>query len=621
MKRKSVVALSLLLAMVIMLAGCNYVSRPVGAGNNAQDTSSMLSALMKQPTKTVIEQSTVIEVEKPVDTTPPSSDGDVNDTPTEEAPASPFEVTEDVFTKIEQLLQKVSDKIVDATSATGVSDDLMRGRTVHVYTPYDISGKDDAMMKAVASKLNMTVVINKVGKTGAAYSAQMKKVVLSDAKADLMFVDQNIWGDIQYYTQPLSSFVNFELGDKLGTFHSGMSGNFSISDAFYASEQTTCDYYVAAGIGAPYLLAYNKDNLVTTGKLESFTDENGVAYSEVVLADPVKMYNDGTWGLKAMQQMLINSTVNKCVGLATVKDIKSNSAWWFGCDNVPGFKLDLYTKAAEPSTADDYVSIGGQSRFTLDTIQELYWTNMGANDMKVASFITAEEKDKAITKLFNTYIGTDAANQYAMLGIEASDLADVFNKAGSANWDFVGYPYGTATENLLRTTVPNEEGVYLAPNGEDEIKTYSAGWASGFAVLDRCANPAIALRFAEDYTVAWQENYESSFMNLLSDAQKARYEEMKNNMGVTFYTSMMSHVSEMNSAYPGASSKVSSAALNASAEFVATPELFTQPIYNKDVAISSYNPSVATKWSDFVTTARSDGMAGSYELARVMFNF
>ena len=640
MKRKSLVAAVLLLVMVIALTGCNYVSRPVGAGNNAQDNSSMLGVLMQQPTLTITEESITNEVQKPPvvvtppATTPPATTPPVTEPPTdtpteppaeppaEETPSSPFQTTEDVFTKIEELLQQVSDKMVDADTATGVSDDLMKGRTVYVFTPYDISGQDSTMMKAVANELNMTVVVNNLGKTGALYSAEVKKVALSDAKADIMFVDQNIWGDIQYFTQPLTSFVNFELGDKLGSFHSSMSANYSISDAHFASEQQSCDYYVAAGIGAPYVLAYNKGNLVTKGKLAAQEDTvNMVNYKEVALADPVKMYNDGTWGLKAMQQMLINSTFNNQVGLATLKNVKANTGWWFGCDNVPGFKLNMYSKAATLSTLEDYDSVAGYSRFTLDTIQELYWTNTGANGMNVAAFVEEQDKDLAITKLFNTYIGTDAAGQYAMLGAEAHDLADIAAAAGNNKWDFVGYPYGTIAENLIRSSEPDENGDYLYANGEDVLKTHSAGWASGFAVLERCANPAIALRFAEDYTVAWQENYESSFMDLLTKEQQARYEEMKINMGVTFYTSMMSHVSESALAFPGASSKISSAALSASAEFAATPELFTQLIYNKPVSVGAYKANTIEKWSDFFTIERADGMAGSYELARVLFNY
>ena len=84
---------------------------------------------------------------------------------------------------------------------------------------------------------------------------------------------------------------------------------------------------------------------------------------------------------------------------------------------------------------------------------------------------------------------------------------------------------------------------------------------------------------------------------------------------------MISHVAEAPLAFPGASSKVASDALSASTEFAATPELFTQLIYNKEVGVGPYNPKLSGKWSDFFTTARADGMAGSYQLARVMFNY
>ncbi len=623
MKRKSIAAVAMLLVLAFLLVGCNYVSRPIGAGNHASDTSSQLSVLLKQPTKTIVETTieNITEIPKEPET-PPAVEPEP-EPPTETQPGSPFELTTDVFSKIEELLKQVSDKLVDTTSATGVSDELMKGRTVYVYTPYDISGNDDAMMKSVANKLNMTVIVTNLNKTGAAYSAQMKKIAMSDTKADLMFVDQNTWGDIQYYTQPITSFVNFEIGDKLGSFYGAMSSNYSISDAYYESEQNVCDYYVASGIGAPYLLAYNRDNLVTKGTLEQYEDAATMqTYAAVELQDPVKMYNSNTWGLKAMQQMLINSTVGQTVGLATVKDLDANAGWWFGSDNVPAFKLNVYSKAALPSAEDDYYSVAGMSRFTLDTIQELFWTNTGANKLKVAEYIDVAEKEKAISKLFNNYIGTDRASKYAMLGIEAEDLATVFASADGANWDFVGYPYGTATENQVRTGTPDENGNYMVGmEGQDVLKLPSAGWASGFAVLDRCATPAIALRFAEDYTIAWQEAYESSFAKLLSKDQAERYDNMKKNMGVTFYTSMISHTAEMDAAHPGAFSKVSSAALAASLEFKSTPELFTQAMYDKNMAVGTYDPNTHTSWSRFITTLKADGMAGSYEIARVMFNY
>lgn len=622
MKRKSVVAILLLIIMVFAFAGCNYVSRPTGIGNVATDTSANLEALLQQPTKTTIkqDQQVIDNTQKPVD------NGNTPTTPEpepepEKKSDSPFSNTSaDVFDKIQALLKKVKSDLKDATSATGVSDSLMAGRTIYVYTPYDVSGKDDEMMKAVAGKLNMTVVVNNLGTTGVDYSVKMKKIYTSGIKADLMFVDQNIWGDIQYYTQPITSFVNFEIGDKLKTFRSSMSQNYTISDSFYKSEQNLCDYYVAAGIGAPYLLAYNKANLKSSGTLAQTTDDNGIDYKAVTLADPATMFKDHTWGLKAMQQMLLQSTVDRCVGLATVKDFQSNTGWWFGSDNVAGFKLNAYSKAAELSSEYDRYSVAGSSVQTLDTIQELYWTTKGSNDMAVASFISDTEKEKAVTKLFNTYRGSDAVGQYAMMGITAEDLPQMFESAQGAKWDIVGYPYGAMTENIIRSSEPTD-GIYYEENGEDTVGMYTAGWASGFAVMERCQTPAIALRFAEDYTKAWNENYESSFMSLLSDAQKARYEEMKSNMGITFYESMMTHALEASSAYPGAASKTSSDQLNAMSEFTASSELFTHLIYAKETPLSSYTARNYPKWSSFFTTVRADGMAASYQLARVMFNY
>ena len=124
MKRKSVAAVALLLVLAFVLAGCNYVGRPIGAGNHAMDTSNKLSELLKQPTKTIVEQTVqnITEIEKAPTEAPPSEEPGE---PEKEPITSPFQVTTDVFSKIEELLQQVSDKMVDSTSATGVSDELM----------------------------------------------------------------------------------------------------------------------------------------------------------------------------------------------------------------------------------------------------------------------------------------------------------------------------------------------------------------------------------------------------------------------------------------------------------------------------------------------------------------
>ena len=281
MRRKSALAVILMIVMVVALTGCNYVSRPIGAGNNASDNSSLLAALLQQPTKTIITENTVVltdpvvkeEPEEP--TEEPEEPTEEPEEPTEEPEevieiTTPFQTTNDVFEKIEALLQKTADSIVDATSATGVSDELMKGRTVYVYTPYDISGQDEAMMQSVANSLNMTVVVNNLNTTGASYSAQMRKIALSGTKADLMFVDQNTWGDIQYYTQNINSYVNFELGDELGTFYSSMSHNYSLSDSYFDSDKSVEKFYVAAGIGAPaehLLPRLTKPHLPYTKKL------------------------------------------------------------------------------------------------------------------------------------------------------------------------------------------------------------------------------------------------------------------------------------------------------------------------------------------------------------------
>lgn len=631
MRRKCLVAALLLVAVIFTFAGCNYVGRPIGVANNATGTSANLANLLKQPVKTVIDKTTTktttiidpapdVPEEKPQEDDQKGKNDDepkVEPEPEKETPKSPFAITtKEVFDKIQTVLKKVQADLVDAKSATGVSDALMGGRTVYVYMPYDVSGKDDAMMKSVASKLNMTVVLNNLNAEGVNFSAQMLRIHKSGTTADLMFVDQNIWGDIQYYTQPISSFVNFELGDKLNSFRSSMSGNYMISDGNYKSEESARDYYVASGIGAPYLLAYNKANLKSTGTLP---EEDYC--KAVTLADPAQMFKDQTWGLKAMQKMLIQSTVDKCVGLATIKEMKYNVDCWFGCDNVPAFKLDMYSKAAKLAEEDDNYSVAGASVQTLDTIQELYWTNKGANEQYVATFFTPDLKSRAISKLFNTYVGKDSITKYAMLSAEVEDLPALYAAAGNANWDFVGFPYGTMTENKIRSQEPDENGKFWEESGLDTLEMHTAGWASGFAVMDRCRNPAIALRFAEDYTVAWRENYESGFMGLLSDAQKARYEEMKAQMGVTFYRSMYSHATEMNDAYPGASGKTSSVQLSAMAEFTGAPELYTQLIFDKDQPIATYSARSYPTWSSYFTPERVDGMGAAYQLARVMFNY
>ena len=125
-KLKNIIAVLLVCIMVFALAGCNYMNRPDGAKNNSTDNNNRLAKLLEKDR----------EVTVPSDDDDNDYDDDYNDPEPEPEPEpepdlseTPFDAPGDVITKINEILGSMSNDVVDATSSTGVKDELMTCRT------------------------------------------------------------------------------------------------------------------------------------------------------------------------------------------------------------------------------------------------------------------------------------------------------------------------------------------------------------------------------------------------------------------------------------------------------------------------------------------------------------
>ena len=154
----------------------------------------------------------------------------------------------------------------------------------------------------------------------------------------------------------------------------------------------------------------------------------------------------------------------------------------------------------------------------------------------------------------------------------------------------------------MRSTAPDADGIVLDGNGY-EVRPYAAGWIGGFSVLKNCENPAVALRVAEEITKTWNEYYEKPILNSMTEDQQARYLKMKQNIGVSFYRSVVYNASTAYSKYGStitdrlAPSDVSRyQTLQLYADFEGT---LTQPMYRKNTSIGSYDAALFDTWSEF----------------------
>ena len=482
---------------------------------------------------------------------------------------------------------------------------------------------------------------------GENYIAACRNAVLSGDNVDMMYVDNGIWGDIHTFTQPIDSFINFDLGNKMDTFTSAYSEKFFVQDIL---DPTVVNHYVAAGMGAPYLLTYNKNNVKTaTLPAEKVTiDGKEVTLREILVTDPVEMYEKGAWGINAFTAMLKASTTSSNVGLASEIDRLDGLDIWYGMEDFQGFTINS-TNAKTEFNAEIEEELAVVNK-TVDAVQNWYWNTKGADSK---SLIGAFEKESAYTdgvvyeKLLNKYTGSNGAKSYAFVGSDLQDLAtlDKLSKELGGEWDFVGYPYGLTYENTYRAMSVEEftAATEAEEGSEDEIVTPVAGWVGGFAVMKTCANPSVALRVAEEYVKIWKEDYEAPYVKLMTDAQKARYEDMKENIGVSFIRAWAEKGATVNEAYPGYSKYIygMEAGVNGSSMtsqdpnkfsttrssylalvfFDGNPDLVTHPMYHKDETRGIYNPSVQTTWSGFMEGAPSssaEAAKDSGSVARIL---
>ncbi len=646
MKARKVLAAVLIIVMMLTVAGCNYVSRPSGAANHGEDISGKLSNLLDKVNVIPGDDNKEPEDNKPEDNKPndnkPGDDepGDNEPGPEPDPVLTPFTSTfdpEKLLSKIEDLVAKVKAHHGVANSATGVSDELLSGRTVKILVPDDFPISDEnAAVKALSEKYNCSIIVKRVG-TGSAYTAACRRAAMSGDKADLMYVDNSIWGDVHAYTQAIESYINLDLGDKLNTFESAFTEKFFVNDSF---DTTMKHLYVAAGMGAPYLLAYNKA-AVKTAELAPSTavvEEENVTLRAIQVTDPVEMYNNRTWGIGAFNAMLKASTSGTNVGLASKIDALEGLDIWYGMEDASGLNIDATT------TIVKYEMKAGVNE-GIDLVHDWYWSTAGADGKNfVGDLVDASAWDaktgNVYKKLFDGYTGTDAVKSYSFLACEINDLAAVKEAATNANtaWDFVAYPYGQTYENAYRAmgevdfadkVTADAEGDPNDPTFEKQIHTPVAGWAGGFAVLRNCENPAVALRIGEEYVKIWKNENEAVALELMSEDQLARYEDMKENIGISFVRGWAEKAADLNEVYPNITTYFSDvsdvsytnmesmgfdpeayinnrAKLIAMDRFAGDPNLLVAPMYHKNVANHLYNPILQEDWSDWVEGTPSD---------------
>lgn len=628
MNLKRISAILMILAVVLSLAGCNYIGRPNGAANNSEDISSMLKNLLIIPKYTYEEAP---ETGDPTydyvgpDLVPmPDDSGDEND-----PVYTPFTSTFDSVTllsKIDELVQAAKAVTGPANSATGVSDELLSGRSIKIMVPdnFPIDDENEAV-KALVEQYGCAVNVRRAG-TGSTYVANCRKAALSGDKVDLMYVDNSIWGDIHSFTQPLQSYVNLELGDEVDTYRSAYSKKFYVQDSLDAS---IVNYHVAAGMGAPYLLIYNKDNLKSaTLAEETVTDAEGTKTTlrEINVTDPVEMYNNGVWGINAFTAMLQASTKGSNVGIASEIDRMDGLDIWYGMDDFAGFKINSTTSVANLTAQAEL----GAVNKSIDNVQNWYW-NLKGEDQKnyLGSFASADDYSDEIVfeKLFNCYNGNDAIQSFSFVGADLQDLAaiDKMAEATGNEWEYVAYPYGETYEDTYRAMTEEEFNAGVTAEGEEKLATPVAGWVGGFAVMKTCQNPSVALRIGEEYVKIWKAEYETPYLELMNETQLARYEGMKNNIGVSFVRAWAEKSADVNAAYPGyakyfysfnyaGGTNVSGSNMKYDPDEFSTDrsyylglvhfdnnaELVVAPMYHKNKVNTIYNPDIQTSWSGFM---------------------
>ncbi|MBR2013751.1 MAG: hypothetical protein IJ995_06010 [Clostridia bacterium] len=637
MNLKRISAILMIIAVVLSLAGCNYIGRPSGAANNSEDISSMLKNLLIIPSFNYEEAPegdpeydyvgpdlVPMPDEEPEPEPEPEPDPDPVYTPF----TSTFDSTT-LLSKIDELVQAAKAVGGPADSATGVSDELLNGRSIKIMVPdnFPIAEEDEAV-KALAEQYGCSVNVRRAG-TGSTYVANCRKAALSGDKVDLMYVDNSVWGDIHSFTQPIQSFINMELGDEVGTYTSAYSEKFFVQDTLDAS---IINYYVAAGMGAPYLLIYNKDNLkAATLAEETVVNAEGAKTTlrEIKVTDPVEMYANGTWGINAFTAMLQASTKGSNVGIASEIDRLDGLDIWYGMEDFAGFRINSATGVANLAAQEELTPVNK----SVDVVQDWYW-NLKGEDQKnyIGSFAPADDYSDEIVfeKLFNCYNGNDAIKSFSFVGSDLQDLAaiDKMAEATGNEWEYVAYPYGETYEDTYRAMTEEELNAAIAAGdeGTEKFVTPVAGWVGGFAVMKTCQNPSVALRVGEEYVKIWKADYEAPYLKVMNEEQLARYEDMKSNIGVSFVRAWAEKSADVNAAYPGYSKYFYSfnyaGGTNVSGNSMHTldpdafstdrsyylglihfdnnAELVVAPMYHKNQVNTIYNPDIQTSWSGFM---------------------
>ena len=359
---------------------------------------------------------------------------------------------------------------------------------------------------------------------------------------------------------------------------------------------------VASGIASPYLLAYNKNNIVVPNAVIAANEETGA--KEIKVTDPIEMFNNGTWGISSLTEILKASTVNGRVGLAAIIDDDRNLDIWMGMENNASLAIDYDSLLAFVDSSVVSREALDQVGKNMDVLQSWFWSEIGADESNyIASWTDASEWDNTVSKLLGTYTGSDPINSFSFMGVDLNQYVDIKNKANAAGVeiDFTAIPYGYSTEEIIRTTEP-EDGVIHDANGIP-VNPWAAGWIGGFSVLKNCENPSVALRVAEEITTAWKANYETPILSTMTEDQQARYLKMKENIGISFYRSVVKNVESVYSVYGSDMAnrfpKESRNLYTSLQMFSDAPGSLNQPMYRKNTSLGLYDVNTFNTWSEF----------------------
>lgn len=526
----------------------------------------------------------------------------------DEADESPFNA-ETLFNRVKSAIVKAQTKET-ISSAINIKDEQMENKSITYYVPgYGNFALEDTVVAGLADKFNMTVVTKHV-RNGINYNLDVRNAVNAGKAVDLFSVKPEDWGTLHTYAQDITDLVDFDLMAKqdaemqldenapsevpenkyrskllrsyMNAFRirgeSSFKHNMNNASAIeYVNRREAKDdrYYAVAGVGAPYILAYNKAMIREYNAAQ--TDENQK------LPDPAELYwRNNLYEITATTEQSPTEPVVIESGEYPYVDwdqrvgaTKANANWTFKTESagegVFAFKdiiealtdvsknqfglawpdngiyksvtsgsiaeppIDIYPYFGSPYSFLDVYRDGGANKGMAAYFELKYPADQSAAPIQ---FITEENRKANIAKFTTAQVDNikspnaaaikaspDAKNaKYAFWHADASELPAIAANNNKDDWDFVPYP------SLL-------DGNGSEFSKDLNYKT-SPGWVVGFAVGKNSSKAAISLRFAEELSSVWNNLYEEPIRKSLTNKQWKRYQQMKQMMSAHTFEAM-----------------------------------------------------------------------------------